>query len=776
MEKKFDQENNAKNKAKDELKEKLQEGIKKILDSENFKNYLNTSGKYARKYSVQNSILVYLQKPEASYVMGYEAWKEYGRNVSQGANGIKIFMPVMAREKTKGSLWWEIKRSLKEQLKADGTKNASYRIGFGEKYCEFTMNASNKLIGFKLNGRESGIFHTEDEARRFIERCIIGRIPENYRIGNVFDIKDTIIPEYLWVKKYDDKEIAPDEDGNPIMNKRGEVRIFNSPERQSRFKTLTTELDMSIAEKDERAMKTLFESCVAVSNKRGVPVLLRSAEDDEELKGDTKGYYCRSFTDETPNGYIVIKNTLKETEKCSVLMHEMGHADLHSDLKKLQSEMGENVTSQMREIQAEAVAYSTASRFGIDTETSSFAYLAVYSNGFELQDLQKSIEVIYESSLKLTKDIEAELDLRGYTPELTAKDAENEKLNSENLKHLCDKYLSKTESALRETETDKRTFLNEMRERQEKSGLTDEEKEIAKKIAFNIEHREKTIKEIQDGIESLVEAPTRSEQQKADEEISQAVIRMDNFKKEYNDLRKEFSENEKVKIDEEKQRRFERFQRRPISVLRELGEKYPEIANLSPLQKSYLIKSPYLKNVIANELKTDTATFVKNAVRQASAIPDVSSKNGTFVEILECDKVTDKAIFANGTLCIPKLAEKRISEAEAQIAVFKKKSMENEYLPSARCQVTVFAQVKDELKALKTHVDIGNGQSNGLRDHLTKICKFDVEKEAILNCYTEALNDKRYTKKVYEPSQTDEASSQGESRKEAKAKKDKEWG
>ena len=59
----------------------------------------------------------------------------------------------------------------------------------------------------------------------------------------------------------------------------------------------------------------------------------------------------------------------------------------------------------MSEIQAEAVAYMTGKQFGIETATSSFKYLASYSNGFELQDLKRSMQIIYDEFVALTTDI-----------------------------------------------------------------------------------------------------------------------------------------------------------------------------------------------------------------------------------------------------------------------------------------------------------------------------------------------------------------------------------
>ncbi len=64
-----------------------------MMNSEQYKNWLDTSSRlFSNNYSINNAILVFMQKQDASYTMGYEQWKEYGRNVKQGAKGIKIMV------------------------------------------------------------------------------------------------------------------------------------------------------------------------------------------------------------------------------------------------------------------------------------------------------------------------------------------------------------------------------------------------------------------------------------------------------------------------------------------------------------------------------------------------------------------------------------------------------------------------------------------------------------------------------------------------------------
>lgn len=73
--------------------QQIELGVKAVFESENYKNYLKTMAKFHR-YSVNNSILIMLQYPEASIVTGAGKWKtEFNRTLKRGAKGIKILIP-----------------------------------------------------------------------------------------------------------------------------------------------------------------------------------------------------------------------------------------------------------------------------------------------------------------------------------------------------------------------------------------------------------------------------------------------------------------------------------------------------------------------------------------------------------------------------------------------------------------------------------------------------------------------------------------------------------
>ena len=76
-----------------EITDRLEQGITELFDSERFKEYLRVMSKF-HNYSFNNTVLIAMQKPDASLVAGFNAWKNnFGRNVMKGEKSIKILAP-----------------------------------------------------------------------------------------------------------------------------------------------------------------------------------------------------------------------------------------------------------------------------------------------------------------------------------------------------------------------------------------------------------------------------------------------------------------------------------------------------------------------------------------------------------------------------------------------------------------------------------------------------------------------------------------------------------
>lgn len=76
-----------------EITDRLEQGITELFDSERYKEYLKVMSKF-HNYSFRNTVLIAMQKPDASLLAGFSAWKNnFERNVMRGQKGIKIIAP-----------------------------------------------------------------------------------------------------------------------------------------------------------------------------------------------------------------------------------------------------------------------------------------------------------------------------------------------------------------------------------------------------------------------------------------------------------------------------------------------------------------------------------------------------------------------------------------------------------------------------------------------------------------------------------------------------------
>lgn len=77
----------------EEITSKLEKGVKDIFDGANYQQYLNFCAKLPR-YSVNNQILIMMQKPDATMCQSFTNWKEVNRHVRKGEKGIRILAPA----------------------------------------------------------------------------------------------------------------------------------------------------------------------------------------------------------------------------------------------------------------------------------------------------------------------------------------------------------------------------------------------------------------------------------------------------------------------------------------------------------------------------------------------------------------------------------------------------------------------------------------------------------------------------------------------------------
>ena len=105
-----------------EITDQLEAGIQELFESDKFKDYLTCMSKF-HNYSLNNTILIAMQKPDATLVAGYKAWQtDHGRTVKKGEHGIKILAPC----KFKVTVENDENRTLENSGNEEKTKTVEY--------------------------------------------------------------------------------------------------------------------------------------------------------------------------------------------------------------------------------------------------------------------------------------------------------------------------------------------------------------------------------------------------------------------------------------------------------------------------------------------------------------------------------------------------------------------------------------------------------------------------------------------------------------------------
>jgi len=201
----------------------------------------------------------------------------------------------------------------------------------------------------------------------------------------------------IWVEKLDPATKQPilDENGQPVME-----RLSSTDDLRVRFKLVTvfserqTEGDPlpELAEKltgDVERYELFLDALRAVSP---LPIVF------ERLPEDTDGA-CH-FGDR-----IAIREGMSEIQTLSAIIHELTHSKLH-DLNAV-AENGEKAKDRRtQEVEAEAVSFVVNSHFGVDTGANSFGYVATWSKGKELKELNASLDTIRKTAASLIDAID----------------------------------------------------------------------------------------------------------------------------------------------------------------------------------------------------------------------------------------------------------------------------------------------------------------------------------------------------------------------------------
>ena len=199
---------------------------------------------------------------------------------------------------------------------------------------------------------------------------------------------------------------AKDEYGNPLYNEDGTEKMETVAENVSgiAFKKAYV-FDVSQTEGapipepveelkgdiDSAKMEAIFKALRKVT---GIDI------EFEDIRGSAKGYY------NPESKRIAIKTGMSDTQTVKTVFHETAHCLLHDPDKKI---VTAKAPRNEKEVQAESTAFIVAEHFGIDTSDYSFPYIATWTKGKTLEQLQKVLQEIQTAAKTIISGVESEL-------------------------------------------------------------------------------------------------------------------------------------------------------------------------------------------------------------------------------------------------------------------------------------------------------------------------------------------------------------------------------
>ena len=333
----------------------IEQGIKELFESEKYMRYLSVMSKFHR-YSVNNTMLIYMQKPEATLVAGFNKWKnQFARHVKKGEHGITIIAPTPYKKKIE-----EMKRDPDTHapiLDADG------KAVMEEKEIEIPMFRPVKVFD---------VSQTDGKPLPELASSLSGTVP-HYEAFLEALRRSAPVPIELEV-------MAANMDG------------YFSPDRQR----IAIREGMSEVQTVSAAVHEVAHSKLHDPKKYEAEPTWKIVMVSE---GGIKHDYRLDFATEAEAEQAAAEDGWRYVDENQFEWRLEVEED-HSAVK--QTARNRNT----EEVEAESISYAVCQYFGIQTGENSFGYIATWSKDKDLKELKASLETINKTSCELINDIE----------------------------------------------------------------------------------------------------------------------------------------------------------------------------------------------------------------------------------------------------------------------------------------------------------------------------------------------------------------------------------
>ena len=333
----------------------IEQGIKELFESDKYRRYLSVMSRFHR-YSVNNTMLIYMQRPDATLVAGYNKWKnQFSRHVKRGEHGITIIAPT------------PYKKKIEEQKLDPDTKapmlDKDGKVIMEEKEIEIPLFRPVKVFD---------VSQTDGKPLPELASSLTGNV-QNYEVFLEALRRSAPVPIEF-------EPMAANMDG-----------YFSSDRQRIALRPGMSEVQTVSAAIHEIAHSKLHDPKRAEPDPAWKVVMVSD--------GGTRKDYSQGFATEAEAEQFAANADWRYVDENQFEWRLEVEEDHSAEIQAAKDRRTE-------EVQAESISYAVCQYYGIETGDNSFGYIASWSQGKELKELRASLEVINKTAGELIADID----------------------------------------------------------------------------------------------------------------------------------------------------------------------------------------------------------------------------------------------------------------------------------------------------------------------------------------------------------------------------------
>ena len=382
----------------EEFGKMLEAGIKEYIESDRYKELLNNMAKF-HEYSVNNSIGIMIQKPDATLVAPYTNWQRLNRQVKKGEKGIVILCPVKYKKMTEETKLDEKGNPLLDkngyEIKEKKYQNlVTFKVGF----------VIDKSQTVQIEGKKEFVFEPVNELKKSVGQSygeLLHAIQEISPVPVSFEKIQSGAKGY-----YDDKNIK--------------IVVNEGMSELQTLKTLIHEtaharIHGSHWESDYKKISFDVRECVEFPGLGDVYEDVTLEEAVEKLGNFSRSsmlpgilFRLHDGSDYAEMDYPLVIGDELQIDSLNLIEHFRESFEVQKAVVQLTPKYGNvEYLRSTKEIQAESIAYMVSKHFGLDTSDYSFGYVGTWVK--DNKQLMDNLDVIKATSTQMINDIELSL-------------------------------------------------------------------------------------------------------------------------------------------------------------------------------------------------------------------------------------------------------------------------------------------------------------------------------------------------------------------------------